>query len=216
MRKTKLLSLFLIFALAVSMLAACGQPPVPAPDDTPNDTPPQTGADQPQLPAGQGDRQAVSFIVNGQQMEEDYCVLDTEILTVAYDDKVLYAERPDFDDREIATLESADPLDLDVEIYAGILGDYISAAERELADEIKDDDVRLHSEQASDIDVNGNNAKYFTVSDEDSCSEYYFIEYTGTVSPNVKYVVFKANYEKGFTTDWSPRLYAMAKTITFK
>ena len=212
MKKNKLLSLILIFALTVSMLAACGQPPAPAPDDKPvKDT-----AEQTQLPAGQGDRQAVSFIVNGQLVEEDHCVLDSEVLTVAYDDKVLYAERPEFDDKEIASFESADPLDLEIKIYAGLMGDYASAAEREFKDEIRDDDTFLHSDHVSDMDINGNKAKYFTVSDEDSCSEYYFIEYTGTAASGVKYVVFEANYAKGFTTEWSPRLYAMAKTIIFK
>ena len=212
MKKNKLLSLIIVFALAVSMLAACGQPPAPAPDDDPaNVTPEQT-----LLPAAQGDRQAVSFIVNGQLIEDDYCVFDSEILTVAYDDKVLYAERPEFDDKEIANFESADPLDLEIKIYAGLMGDYVSAAEREFTDEIRDDDVLLHSDHVSDMDVNGNKAKYFTVSDEDSCSEYYFIEYTGSAASGIKYVVFEANYGKGFTTEWSPRIYTMSKTITFK
>ena len=212
MKKNKLLSLLLVCALAVSMLAACGQPPAPAPDDNPA----KNTAEQNQLPAGQGDRQAVSFIVNGQLIEDDYCVFDSEILTVAYDDKVLYAERPEFDDKEIANFESADPLDLEIKIYAGLMGDYVSAAEREFTDEIRDDDVLLHSDHVSDMDVNGNKAKYFTVSDEDSCSEYYFIEYTGSAASGIKYVVFEANYGKGFTTEWSPRIYTMSKTITFK
>ena len=212
MKKNKLLSLIIVFALAVSMLAACGQPPAPAPDDNPA----KDQTEQTQLPAGQGDRQTVSFIVNGQMVEEDYCVFDSEILTVAYDDKVLYAEKIDFDDREIASFESADPLDLEIKIYAGLMGDYVSAAEREFTDEIRDDDVLLHSDHVSDMDVNGNKAKYFTVSDEDSCSEYYFIEYTGSAASGIKYVVFEANYGKGFTTEWSPRIYTMSKTITFK
>lgn len=212
MKKTKLLSLVLVFALAVSVITACGNTTI----QPKNGSHSSATAEEAKQPSGQPGRQTVSFIVSGQPYEEDYCVFDSDILSIAYDDKVLHPERPDMDDKEIVKFESTDPLDLDIEIYASSFGNYASAAEKKFEEESRDDDTVSISSQSSDVDINGYKAKYFTVLDDESCCEYYYIEYTGTVSSDIKYVVIESEYNKSFELDWNPRIYSMARTIVFK
>ena len=203
----KLLSVILILLLAVSALSACGSRSVQQSGKDAGGS--QTG-DTGLSPA----RQTVEFSVEGETTTEEYAVFDSSILSIAYDDKTLSVDMPDTDDSEIVKFESGGMTDIDIELTAQNTGDYKTAAEYARTAESKDNDV-IQLSGLEDVAVNGYSGCYFSVSENDSFHEYYFIEYSGS-NADIKYVVFEAEFNPEAVEGWVPRTGAMVNTINFK
>ncbi|MDO4481342.1 MAG: hypothetical protein Q4C14_01245 [Bacillota bacterium] len=217
-KKFKLLSAVMIIVIAASALSACGSGPVQ--DKIPDGGEQSGSTDQLNGGAQTGDgsavqsRQTVEFSVEGETVTEEYAVYNSDILSIAYDDKSLAADKPEPGDDEIIKFESSGAPDIDIEVTAAKTGDYKTAAGYSLKAESRDDDI-IQISDIEEVSVNGYDCCYFSVSENDSVHEYYFIDYSGSAA-GIRYVVFEAEFSMEAADGWVPRSKAMVNTITFK
>lgn len=218
-KKFKLLSAVMIIIIAASALSACGSQPHQQGKNPDGSL--QTD-DTAQFDAGiqSGDssqsqkKQTVEFTVEGETVIGEYAVFDSDILSIAYDDKSLAIEKSKPGDSEIVKFESTGAADIDIEVTASGTGDYKTAADYSAKAESLDDDV-VQISDIEEVSLNGYDCCYFSVFEGDSFHEYYFINYSGSAA-GIKYVVFEAEFNTEAADGWSPRTAAMVNTIRFK